>query len=613
MNEFLITAKHMGVQVLSTVLSVSLLLTNSAAPAHAIPRTLPMSSQMLAQVPEKTLEVEEQDVSHLSALLAQWSLVMGLLIGVSAASFGVYQYSRNQRWQQTQFLRKTVQEFEQDPDIWNALKILDSEEQRDYEFTHEGNKISFQATDDYLVGALVGRAERVDERKKIEEQKQEIINKRKDISNELAPETKEQELKKLQEELEELQRSYQIKTELRSWFNKMLNGLEHFGYFIESGLFTAEEIRPWMNYWIRRIADRAYKRKGASKFYDQLYSYIGHSGFPGVIKLFEKFGYRILPTPYDENRDFQQLSKGLRGEFDIRTALSLAKAAYLMYEDKEYVNEISSDRWKFGSKCTKHIEDNPFDTQGCLLKTDEFVVLIFRGTQEPRDWKTNLTRKFSKLVTQKDDPSPPKALVHAGFQCAWEDQGVKDKVIDQLRKWEAGKKSGVPLFVTGHSLGGALAMVAAASLARQQVGGKQEFDNIQGVYTFGQPRVGDSVFADEIGALQEKVFRFVNNNDIVPHIPVPFLPRNGLHFYRHVGKLFYFDSKGKLSEHRTSILRFLDFCFGQLQEATQPGFDMINDHKMEFYISHLRKALEAEELEEKKNQAEDSDDSTHKN
>ena len=65
---------------------------------------------------------------------------------------------------------------------------------------------------------------------------------------------------------------------------------------------------------------------------------------------------------------------------------------------------------------------------------------------------------------------------------------------------------------TGHSLGGALAVVAAA---RSKYVGE--------VYTFGQPRVGNRKYSKQV---KSKVYRFVNNNDIVPRIPPPLVFRH---------------------------------------------------------------------------------------
>ncbi|MGB3294270.1 MAG: hypothetical protein WBB01_14880, partial [Phormidesmis sp.] len=210
-----------------------------------------------------------------------WLLAVGVLLTGGTLIWGVRHYVRQQQWQRIEFLRQAVKEFEQDPAIYNALKILDFEEYRDYSIevpaqdSAAGVKtVSFRVNDDLLRNALAKH----DQRARLKQQL--------DSSQD-------------RDQIDPVAlRQYQIESALRDWFNRMLNGLEHFGYFIESGLFTETELKPWLNYWIKLIGDPAYRRPGASKFYDALYSYVHHSGFFGVQKLFERFGYRILPLPY---------------------------------------------------------------------------------------------------------------------------------------------------------------------------------------------------------------------------------------------------------------------------------------------------------------------------
>lgn len=65
--------------------------------------------------------------------------------------------------------------------------------------------------------------------------------------------------------------------------------------------------------------------------------------------------------------------------------------------------------------------------------------------------------------------------------------------------------------VTGHSLGGSLAILAAADLAKSH--------KIDQVYTFGQPRVGNAAFATYYQNLVPNTFRLIDYADIVPHVP----------------------------------------------------------------------------------------------
>ena len=88
---------------------------------------------------------------------------------------------------------------------------------------------------------------------------------------------------------------------------------------------------------------------------------------------------------------------------------------------------------------------------------------------------------------------------------------VLGKIAEALKKHDDGTQA---LWITGHSLGGALAMVTAAILANMQS------HRLSGIYTFGQPRVGDLEFRSRYDQeLRAITFRCVNNCDLVPHLP----------------------------------------------------------------------------------------------
>lgn len=593
----------------------------------------------------------------------QWLLVLSLVGTGGVISWGVSHYVRHQTWQRIEFLRQAVKEFEQDPEIRNALKILDFEEYRDYyipvgpgmpppaesselsqSFVQGTSAIRFRMSDQLLCNALANHDQRAHTKSRLDYHQD---------HDELDPAAL---------------RQYQIETALRDWFNKLLNGLEHFGYFIESGMFTEKELQPWLNYWIKLIGDPAYRRPGASKVYDALYSYIHHSGFFGVQKLFERFGYRILPSPYldtdllnlelakrssHSSVSVQQsaepsakkspftpanavaLASGHRAKpgnsatqgYSTRLALTLAKASYLAYQDKQFVAEVvgrwgvayrdARDRytqpeaiaqqpleartWHAKNNIIRHnfryFNNRGRDTQAYLFRTDEFMVLAFRGSQEPQDWTTNFTTQLRNFTVRKDGVtgiSSYKGRVHTGFFLAW--AIIEKSVLAQMHRWrkdcaQAGKQL-PPLYITGHSLGGALATMAAAALVDHNIA-------VAGVYTFGQPRVGDRTFVSQLNLnTGGRVYRFVNNNDIVPHVPPPFSIWNPTRLYGHVGTAKYFDSKGMIIANYKFAARFADYTIGLLKGISGAGFDLITDHSMEYYISHLDNALK-EELEDK--------------
>ena len=175
----------------------------------------------------------------------------------------------------------------------------------------------------------------------------------------------------------------------------------------------------------------------------------------------------------------------------------LADFSHLVYFDPDYIEEHIS-HW--GYDIFRWIEDDPTDTQVLVAGKDDHLIITFRGTSNGRDAMVDLN--FFKT-----DAPGGNGRVHRGFQRSLD--GVWDELLEAINELGAGKK----LFVTGHSLGGALAQLAAFGFALK------EFP-VAGVYVFGSPRVGNQAFRTAYNALLEGVtFLHINNEDIVPQIP----------------------------------------------------------------------------------------------
>jgi triacylglycerol lipase len=187
-------------------------------------------------------------------------------------------------------------------------------------------------------------------------------------------------------------------------------------------------------------------------------------------------------------------------------ALALGNVALLAYSDEADVRHFLE---KWGLVDARILRG--FDTQGFVTRQKDAVFVSFRGTEPINidDWLSDVNFHQRKLHA-----SVP-GLVHGGFALALEE--VVQPMLDAVMELSSGDRT--RLFITGHSMGGALAVLAAA-LLRFGAG-----RNVTAVYTYGQPRVGDPEFSSAFdGILGSVTFRYVNDFDIVPHVPPAQLP-----------------------------------------------------------------------------------------
>ncbi|MEZ6065282.1 MAG: lipase family protein [Planctomycetaceae bacterium] len=166
------------------------------------------------------------------------------------------------------------------------------------------------------------------------------------------------------------------------------------------------------------------------------------------------------------------------------------------------------------------------NTQVYVGQNETSVVVAFRGSEMPgsidgfKDWLLTNARNFLVLPEGQIGTDFAAAGVgarfHRGFMAAlsevWEPlyQAVDAAILERER----------PLWVTGHSLGGAVALLSAWRFERQ-------FLKVHQVYTFGAPMIGNPAAAE---AFQKqfpgRIFRFVDSGDPVPLLPTISLTSN---------------------------------------------------------------------------------------
>lgn len=266
---------------------------------------------------------------------------------------------------------------------------------------------------------------------------------------------------------------------------------------------------------------------------------------------------------------------------------------------------------------------------------DEFrLIIAFRGTASLHDFVTDAEIRMAEArelaMGESDTPNAPIAggnervagangvEVHRGFLGAY--SSVHDEIVGKLRALHPVEEGSARIFetrivVTGHSLGGALAMLCAKALAELCL-------NVEAVITFGQPRVGNKAFSQRydrtrmshlsptlsprggegeesdgadisdgsIGeTLKARTWRFVNEEDPVPRLP------GLLAGYRHAGNEAFLSSLGGVVLNPGLLTKLISDGWGFYREWKQGGpLECLGDHRVAEYCQRLGVAMDDE-------------------
>ncbi|MCA1978975.1 MAG: lipase family protein [Thiobacillus sp.] len=260
-----------------------------------------------------------------------------------------------------------------------------------------------------------------------------------------------------------------------------------------------------------------------------------------------------MPHPFES---FQPATARYHGD----NAVALSRAARLAYNSAAEAEPLAR-QWGFAH--FRFLDRR--ETQGLVMANDAAIVVAFRGTEPAklRDWMSDLDTQFC---------DGPFGRVHNGFQLALA------HVWDELDRCVAEfQDRGQSLWITGHSLGAALATLAAARWRARD-------KPVHGLYSFGGPRVGDRAFErafdQDFGA---RNFRFVNNCDLVTRVPLRAMG------YSHAGTLLYFDSKGRLQSDPGFWDAFLNRMQGRIDDLGKMGPADLKQHSIDQYVKLCEK------------------------
>lgn len=309
------------------------------------------------------------------------------------------------------------------------------------------------------------------------------------------------------------------------------------------------------------------------------------------------------------------------GEPDEITAHVLAVLATYAYSDLTTVLEMAT---RLGmAECrglAVELRNDPqfiVSTAHLLQSRDGRVgILVYRGTM-PVDlvnWLTDVDATPEKV--RIEGPGGEPLTVHAGFYRNV--RATRFAIAEALAKALDGKPiagDGDPeiesmhaLYVTGHSLGGAMAALMGVLLHADDAYQHRLMPVFRGLYTYGQPMVGSPALArhyDDLPEIGGRTFRYIYEGD-----PVPRLPSRDTGEWAHFGAELRFGDglvhRGwRASGHPVGQMRFIGdlvLAFGSLPLSQLVALDSvpfpyrIDDHRPHHYVARLTPAGVASEF-----------------
>lgn len=228
-------------------------------------------------------------------------------------------------------------------------------------------------------------------------------------------------------------------------------------------------------------------------------------------------------------------------------------------DHKGFARKFADKFTPLGVRRIKYVTDTRSGTEVVILTASSSVVVVFRGSEFGncsaliKDWLTNV-----KALTIPASELGEGARVHRGMWRALD--GVYEDVAAEVAAREGFAKKKV--YVTGHSLGGALALLCGVRLAKEGKGKAT-------VYTFGSPRVGNHEFRRSANELT--VHRWVHAKDVVC-----MMPSDSMMSYRHAGQTHNLTKKNHA---------YLD------DRETRAVFGSCADHHIHHYLAGLHANL----------------------
>ena len=170
---------------------------------------------------------------------------------------------------------------------------------------------------------------------------------------------------------------------------------------------------------------------------------------------------------------------------------------------------------------------------GFVITSNKGNIIAFRGTQTQVEWWQNLQATQQAYIHPATGEQ--YGYVHAGYLNLVRRQ-ITDLLLDAVNQLDRN----VPCYITGHSLGGAVATLAAMEIALNVPHIRPQLQ----LYTYASPRIGDRIFAQTHSQLIPNSYRIVNLSDSVPLVPPIAIENNFVRAnYAHVGQKWSFTNQ----------------------------------------------------------------------
>ncbi len=310
-----------------------------------------------------------------------------------------------------------------------------------------------------------------------------------------------------------------------------------------------------------------------------------------LMACFSELAYRRFNPPFysiEQEQRLHRLLDRVSPQTRPKVSMLLQIIDSFSYDHKQEKQWLTDDIIKLNAKLERTYDAR--GSQAILIKTDNYLVLAFRGT-EADCWKDIKADAKANLI-----PCETGGRVHAGFKRAL--ACVEQQIADDLQHPDFAK---LPLFITGHSLGGALATVAAKRITHQ--GGNAA------CYTYGSPRVADDTW---LSTMKTPVYRVVNAADGVTTVPpkslgitalaklAGYVPVVGVHAkaylmkhfdgYLHGGDMRYLTNVRDGEYDKAKLLFYVDYYYrlkGILNNKLPFWRAILSDHSISVYRRKL--------------------------